>query len=67
VRPCGTARAMNSVKGMQADDGPDSWQLEWHQDGVKTKSDDYCVNCGLNSGVRSGPSCLEPQNQLLAS
>ena len=34
----GTARAMNSVKGMQAADGPDSWQLEWHQDGVKTTS-----------------------------
>jgi hypothetical protein len=33
--------------------GPNSSQLEWHQDGVKTNSDDYCVNCGLNSGVRS--------------
>jgi hypothetical protein len=32
----GTARAMNSVKGMQAADGPDSWQLEWHQDGART-------------------------------
>jgi len=29
----GTARAMNSVRGMQAADGPDSSRLEWHQVG----------------------------------
>ncbi len=45
--------SLNSVRGMQVVDGPDSSQLEWHQDGLKTKSDDYCVNCGLNSGGRS--------------
>jgi hypothetical protein len=38
---------------MQAVDGPDSSQLKWHQEGVKTNSDGYCVNCGLNSGGRS--------------
>ena len=38
---------------MQAVDGPNSSQFEWHQDGVKTKSEDRCVNRVLNSGVRS--------------
>jgi hypothetical protein len=32
----GGAAAFDSVKGMQAADGPDSWQLERHQDGVIT-------------------------------
>ena len=36
MRPRGTASALDSVRGMQAVDGPDSSQLEWHQDGVKT-------------------------------
>ncbi len=43
-----------SVRGMQAVDGPNSSQLEWHQFGVKTNSDDYCVDCGRTSGVGVG-------------
>ena len=50
---CPPRNSLNSVRGMQAADGPNSSQLEWHQIRVKTKSDDYCVNCGLKSGGRS--------------
>ena len=46
--------SLNSVRGMQAADGPNSSQLEWHQVGVKTKTNDYWVDCGLNSGGRAG-------------
>jgi hypothetical protein len=35
--PAGSS--LDSVRGMQAVDGPDSSQLEWHQDGGRTASE----------------------------
>ena len=41
---------------MQAVDGPNSSQLEWHQIGVKTKNNPTLVVTGAESGGRPLPS-----------
>jgi hypothetical protein len=43
--------SLNSVRGMQAVDGPNSSQLEWHQIGVKTKT--LVTNAKMRTKLRT--------------